>query len=961
VGTLNRRKAEEVMENLYAVAKALVGFIQGHSDLVHWTTSILAGGAALFILSLYVVLPQQRWAKFFGLAFAVFTIQYLIYIPQEHLAHALQTKPPGINDLEIVLRWVAALCSIANNLLFLAAARELRDKRPAIPSWMLIPAAISLLRVYDAPWSGLPDAIFSGYCFGEVGYALAVNLSFRPRGIATLTIITGIFYLLLQVQFGFNPLLAQSRIGDIPSYVARLEFLNHLDKAFVLPLKFVFFLSGFVLLMRSLFILTAGDVQKMLRQILDGRSEYLANDGILKSIGEAVRADVVELFVKLPGNEKNLMAWFQWAHRVQPKAEPKMVPMPSGQDSIEGWVLLERVGRFPSVGSPGRFFPHRDEMGLIKDVMSTDGSVLTVGVPVHYHGAIIGCLKIEWRIVGLLGLQRLRRKIAPSPTLRTTVTSAVARLADLISPSVQSFREVAALNSFGSRFARLQVRSAASDIESAVDTITENLHDVLSPIETRVEVDIGFGRFTKLRSSTAHRDGGAEVDEVPPPLRSALSVRIWQNEREREFTIGRLLLTVAPGQDEVGRPALATNERYRQAVASLVSSAVLDCARDLFSSILKNLGVRLSSESTFGLDGWAEALDKAAGEANLLWAVTKQPGRAPMLGSEIGKAVINSRLPAEHENPQESPRYWLIDPPIEELHGVIEIRLQNTGAQLWLGVARDQFGPELEFPSPWKLFIEHMAEIADAALVRVTAAVEMENVMAEAARYQGLATVAVTTDTIAHHVVNLAIDVTGPTDLLLEAYRTGDLKCDGDYGRLVKLLSESAHGLWELTSNLTNVTKLDKRRPCSLYEAAEKSRDLFELSLTKHGIKLLNKVPREIEVDIFFYVVAHAINNLVSNAKDAIANSAKGGRIVISADDAGELVRCYVLDDGPGIPDDIKNHVFELGVTTKAGSGGWGMYLVSRSLKENRASIQLNDTGDHGTTFTLCFPKERKV
>lgn len=950
------------METFYEVTVVTAKFVKEHGDLIHWTTSGLAACAALVILLLHRTLPKQRWAMFFGWAFAVFAIQYAIYIVQNHLQPSPIDGEAAAKGVNTIFLWLVAFCSISNNLLFLAAARDLRDKVPALPKWAWDLALVSLLSILDVWWARLPDAIFSAYCFGELSYALSVNLSFRPRFFAMITLTAGFCYALVHVKYGLNPLLANANIADLASYQDKLQFLDQLDKAVVLPLKFSFFLSALILLLRSLVIFTASDIEKMSKQIVDGRSEYLTSEGIVKSMGETVRADAVELLVKLPGIQNNLMALFKWPEGVNPQSEPQIAPLPSGMESIEGWILLERAGAFPPK-SGGEYFIHRDSYSSIKHIVSVDNNMLIVGVPVRYHGAVIACLKIKWKIVGLLGVERLLRKMNPSPSLRTTVISYVKRLADMIAPGVQSFREVAALNSFGSKFARLQVRKSATDIEGSVETITEYLHDVLSPLTTHVQIEMGFRAFSKVQGEAPNAKEGLNKNYAGQRslLSSSLFVKIRQDEADNDFPIGQLVLAVPSGRDEIGRPTLATNERYRRAVASLVSDAVLDSARDHLSSILNDLGVRLNSENTLNIGGWFQWVEKAAKDAGLLWAVTKQLGISPLLGSPIGISVIDGLRQSSQQNGDAPYRYWPIDPPIEQLHGVIEIRLPDTGAQVWFGVARAGFGIELDFPSPWRVFIEHFAEIADAALVRLTAAVEMENLLTEAAKYQGLATVAVTTGTIIHQVVNLIKDLTGPTDMLLEAYNNDDLKCDSYTGRLIEVMSESAHRLLELTSNITNVTKLNESRPCSLHDATLESTKLYDTSINRYGIKLINKVSSDIAIDIFFYVAALAIANLISNAKDAIAKSGKGSQIVIEAEDVGDMVRCCITDDGPGIPDEIKDRVFDIGVTTKPDSGGWGLYLVARSLKENRGCIELSETGPSGTKFTICFPKERKV
>ena len=100
-----------------------------------------------------------------------------------------------------------------------------------------------------------------------------------------------------------------------------------------------------------------------------------------------------------------------------------------------------------------------------------------------------------------------------------------------------------------------------------------------------------------------------------------------------------------------------------------------------------------------------------------------------------------------------------------------------------------------------------------------------------------------------------------------------------------------------------------------------------------------------------------ALENVVKNALDALAG--RGGRISIRANKALEpgWIEVRVEDDGPGVIVDIRDRIFEPGVTTK--SGGWGVGLaLSRRIVEgvHRGRIEVLDTRGGGATFQLRLP-----
>ena len=106
-----------------------------------------------------------------------------------------------------------------------------------------------------------------------------------------------------------------------------------------------------------------------------------------------------------------------------------------------------------------------------------------------------------------------------------------------------------------------------------------------------------------------------------------------------------------------------------------------------------------------------------------------------------------------------------------------------------------------------------------------------------------------------------------------------------------------------------------------------------------------------------FHVMLYAFTNLFDNSIRAME---RGGEIRVEAREVDTHVECIVADTGPGIPEGIRSRIFELGFTTKPKSGGWGLYLVRRSLMEKGGSISLMEQDGPGTAFLLRLPKYRR-
>jgi len=189
----------------------------------------------------------------------------------------------------------------------------------------------------------------------------------------------------------------------------------------------------------------------------------------------------------------------------------------------------------------------------------------------------------------------------------------------------------------------------------------------------------------------------------------------------------------------------------------------------------------------------------------------------------------------------------------------------------------------------------------------------------------------------------------------------GKLKASDDVIDLIKLSYASADKLLEFAQLFMNVNKMDTQKPCSLLKAINESKNLFDFGLKSNQISLNVNIAEDLSIDVPFNVALLAIANLISNARDAIGK--RGGNIWIEAENAGDMIHCYVMNDGPPVGPEIRDRIFHrIGVTTKQDQNvrGWGLYLAYRSLIENRGHIELTSSDPGQTKFTIRFPRVRQ-
>jgi two-component system, NtrC family, sensor histidine kinase AtoS len=117
----------------------------------------------------------------------------------------------------------------------------------------------------------------------------------------------------------------------------------------------------------------------------------------------------------------------------------------------------------------------------------------------------------------------------------------------------------------------------------------------------------------------------------------------------------------------------------------------------------------------------------------------------------------------------------------------------------------------------------------------------------------------------------------------------------------------------------------------------------------EENLPMVDGDPRSIE---------QVFTNLISNAVDAM--SATGGTLAIkiiksmSAADRSQ-VEVTVSDNGPGIPDDVRERIFEPFVTTKAKGTGMGLAITKQIVTAHKGSITVNSFPG-GTIFRVVIP-----
>jgi two-component system, NtrC family, sensor histidine kinase HydH len=108
-----------------------------------------------------------------------------------------------------------------------------------------------------------------------------------------------------------------------------------------------------------------------------------------------------------------------------------------------------------------------------------------------------------------------------------------------------------------------------------------------------------------------------------------------------------------------------------------------------------------------------------------------------------------------------------------------------------------------------------------------------------------------------------------------------------------------------------------------------------------------------------------AFLNLVQNAYEAMQDKDQGGTLRVDVQPASENdregVELRLADTGTGVPEELREEIFNPFVTTKKTGVGLGLSIVSKIVDGHHGSIHVENGPEGGAVFTLFFPLEEVV
>ncbi|HEY5392322.1 MAG TPA: ATP-binding protein [Hanamia sp.] len=173
----------------------------------------------------------------------------------------------------------------------------------------------------------------------------------------------------------------------------------------------------------------------------------------------------------------------------------------------------------------------------------------------------------------------------------------------------------------------------------------------------------------------------------------------------------------------------------------------------------------------------------------------------------------------------------------------------------------------------------------------------------------------------------------------------------------IRTSSDRISTLVGAVKNFTFMDKNTDRQLTNIHTGIRNTLTMLNFKLRKGNINVIEHYDDSIPpIKIFPGEMNQVWTNIIDNAIDAMEVNGKGNLTITTTHD-DRFLKITIKDDGPGIPDAIKQNIFAPFFTTKEmGKGsGLGLDVVSRIMIQHNGEVKVK-SAPGATEFEICLP-----
>jgi K+-sensing histidine kinase KdpD/putative methionine-R-sulfoxide reductase with GAF domain len=255
--------------------------------------------------------------------------------------------------------------------------------------------------------------------------------------------------------------------------------------------------------------------------------------------------------------------------------------------------------------------------------------------------------------------------------------------------------------------------------------------------------------------------------------------------------------------------------------------------------------------------------------------------------------------------------------------------------------------------SAGRYFSENDVKIIQSVASQVARGIETYRLKEEKMKADRLATIGNMMSTIVHDLRTPMNNIYGFVDLMLEEADSGTRQEYADIiNEQIKILTNMTTDVLDFAKGKTTILP----RKCAVDKLVNDFGRFFEEDIRRKGFEFES----QINTSSMIYVDPEKINRVFMNImKNALEAMGKKGKFSLIADEKNGEVIFRLKDTGPGIPEEIKDRLFDSFVTSgKEGGTGLGLAIVKKVIDEHKGRVEVVSEKGKGTTFNLYFKKQ---
>ena len=236
---------------------------------------------------------------------------------------------------------------------------------------------------------------------------------------------------------------------------------------------------------------------------------------------------------------------------------------------------------------------------------------------------------------------------------------------------------------------------------------------------------------------------------------------------------------------------------------------------------------------------------------------------------------------------------------------------------------------------------------------KISRALELNMLREKLLEQERLTAVGQMMSTIVHDLRGPVNNINGFLDLLLEEDTTAEEK--EEFSQIMSLELQSITNMTteilDFAKGKTNILPRKSSAGDVLKRFQPQIEQLFRNTDIDYKIENTSKKTLYIDVEKF----SRVLYNIAKNAKEAMKDK---GNFFVNCSDQKDQVLFKLTDDGPGIPEEIRDRLFESFVTSGKESGtGLGLAIVQKIVDEHKGKIELQSEVGEGTSFIITLPQ----